>query len=198
MSQVDVGGSSAFLQSGPTIRGSNTENGYSIDGMDISNIEGNGIGTAFFLDPFAFQEMNLQIGAAGNASRDRGGLVFNMITRSRTNAFHGGVQLRRLGLAGLTPITCRKTLRTQLLASVPAVVLAANPNFRPASRLSANIPIQARGLSGPIYSRPVVVLAYGKIRHPEPVTLSAAITRTAGRCSRTISNGRSQRRSRGR
>ena len=44
MSQVDVGGSSAFLQSGPTVRGSNHENGYSIDGMDVSNIEGNGGG----------------------------------------------------------------------------------------------------------------------------------------------------------
>ena len=35
MSQVDVGGSSAFLQSGPTVRGSNAENGYFVDGMDI-------------------------------------------------------------------------------------------------------------------------------------------------------------------
>src|SRR5204863_2003731 len=34
MSQVDVGGSAAFLQSGPTIHGSNNENGYFIDGMD--------------------------------------------------------------------------------------------------------------------------------------------------------------------
>ena len=92
MSQVDVGGSSAFLQSGPTVRGSNSENGYFVDGMDISNIEGNGGGTAFFLDPFAFQEMNLQMGAAGNAARDRGGLVFNMITRTGTNQFHGGAQ----------------------------------------------------------------------------------------------------------
>ena len=92
MSQVDVGGSSAFLQSGPTVRGSNSENGYFIDGMDVSNVEGNGSGTAFFLDPFAFQEMNLQLGAAGSAARDRGGLVFNMITRTGTNQFHGGAQ----------------------------------------------------------------------------------------------------------
>ena len=97
MSQVDVGGSSAFLQSGPTVRGSNAENGYFIDGMDISNIEGNGAGTAFFLDPFAFQEMNLQLGAAGNAARDRGGLVFNMITRTGTNQFHGGAQFAGSG-----------------------------------------------------------------------------------------------------
>ena len=34
MSQVDVGGSAAFLQSGPTLHGSSSDNGYSIDGMD--------------------------------------------------------------------------------------------------------------------------------------------------------------------
>lgn len=148
MSQVDVGGSSAFLQSGPTVRGSNTENGYSIDGMDISNIEGNGAATAFFLDPFAFQEMNLQMGAAGNAARDRGGLVFNMITRTGTNRFHGGAQYAGAG-GRLNADNLSAALRTQLLASVPAVVLAANPNFQPASRI-VDISDSGAWLSGPI------------------------------------------------
>ena len=148
MSQVDVGGSSAFLQSGPTVRGSNSENGYSIDGMDISNIEGNGGGTAFFLDPFAFQEMNLQMGAAGIASRDRGGLVFNMITRTGTNQFHGGMQYAASG-GRLNADNLSATLRTQLLASVPAVVLAANPNFQPGSRIE-DISDSGAWLSGPI------------------------------------------------
>jgi len=92
MSQVDVGGSAAFLQSGPTIHGSNNENGYFIDGMDVSNLDGNASGAIFFLDPFAFQEMNLQMGAAGTAYAGRGGLVYNMVTRTGTNAFHGGAQ----------------------------------------------------------------------------------------------------------
>jgi len=148
MSQVDVGGSSAFLQSGPTVRGSNSENGYFIDGMDVSNIEGNGSGTAFFLDPFALQEMNLQVGAAGSASRDRGGLVFNMITRTGTNAFHGGAQYAASG-GRLNADNLSADLRTQLLASVPAVVLAANPNFRPASRI-VDISDSGAWLSGPI------------------------------------------------
>ena len=148
MSQVDVGGSSAFLQSGPTVRGSNTENGYFVDGMDISNIEGNGSGTAFFLDPFAFQEMNLQMGAAGNAARDRGGLVFNMITRTGTNQFHGGAQFAVSG-ASLNADNLSDELRTQLLASVPPVVLAANPNFQPASTIE-DISDTGAWLSGPI------------------------------------------------
>jgi len=148
MSQVDVGGSSAFLQSGPTIHGSNSENGYAVDGMDISNIEGNGAGTAFFLDPFAFQEMNLQLGAAGIAARDRGGLVFNMVTRTGTNLFHGGMQYAGAG-STLNADNLSPALRTQLLASVPAVVLAANPNFRPASRI-ADISDSGGWLAGPI------------------------------------------------
>ena len=148
MSQVDVGGSSAFLQSGPTVRGSNAENGYFVDGMDISNIEGNGSGTAFFLDPFAFQEMNLQMGAAGNAARDRGGLVFNMITRTGTNQFHGGAQFAVSG-ASLNADNLSDELRTQLLASVPPVVLAANPNFQPASTIE-DISDTGAWLSGPI------------------------------------------------
>lgn len=148
MSQVDVGGSSAFLQSGPTVRGSNSENGYFIDGMDVSNIEGNGAATAFFLDPFAFQEMNLQMGAAGNAARDRGGLVFNMITRTGTNQFHGGAQYAGSG-GRLNADNLSAALRTQLLASVPAVVLAANPNFQPGSRI-VDISDSGAWLSGPI------------------------------------------------
>jgi hypothetical protein len=148
MSQVDVGGSAAFLQSGPTLHGSSSENGYFIDGMDVSNIEGNASGAAFFLDPFAFQEMNLQMGAAGTAGADRGGLVFNMITRTGTNSFHGGAQYAgatsALNSDNLTP-----ALRTRLLDSVPAVVLAANPKFQPSSHIR-DIFDSGSWLSGPI------------------------------------------------
>jgi Carboxypeptidase regulatory-like domain len=42
LSKVDVGGSEAFLQSTPTVHGSSLENGYSIDGMDVSALDGNG------------------------------------------------------------------------------------------------------------------------------------------------------------
>ena len=167
MSQVDVGGSSAFLQSGPTVRGSNAENGYFVDGMDISNIEGNGGGTAFFLDPFAFQEMNLQMGAAGNAARDRGGLVFNMITRTGTNPFHGGAQFALSG-ASLNADNLSDELRTQLLASVPPVVLAANPNF--ATGVDDRGHFRYRRVAvRPDHSRQALVRGHVEIRHVEPV-----------------------------
>src|SRR5438874_2716199 len=148
MSQVDVGGSAAFLQSGPTLHGSNNENGYFIDGMDVSNLDGNASGAIFFLDPFAFQEMNLQMGAAGTAYAGRGGLVYNMVTRTGTNAFHGGVQYtganKALGADNLT-----SGLRTQLLASVPAIALAANPNLKPTAYIESIVD-SGSWLSGPI------------------------------------------------
>src|SRR5258706_14524427 len=125
MSQVDVGGSAAFLQSGPTIHGSNNENGYYIDGMDVSNLDGNASGAIFFLDPFAFQEMNLQMGAAGTAYAGRGGLGYNMVNRTGTNAMHGGVQYTGANTS-LRSDNLTAALRTQLLASVPAAGPAAH------------------------------------------------------------------------
>ena len=92
--------------------------------------------------------MNLQMGAAGNAARDRGGLVFNMITRTGTNLFHGGAQFAVSG-ASLNADNLSAELRTQLLASVPPVVLAANPNFQPASTIE-DISDTGAWLSGPI------------------------------------------------
>ena len=51
LSKVDVGGSEAFLQSTPTVHGSSLENGYFIDGMDVSALDGNGTVAAMYLDP---------------------------------------------------------------------------------------------------------------------------------------------------
>jgi hypothetical protein len=59
LSKVDVGGSESFLQSTATVHGSNNENGYLIDGMDVSNLDGNGTGAVLYLDPYAFQETNV-------------------------------------------------------------------------------------------------------------------------------------------
>ena len=54
LSKVDVGGSESFLQSTATVHGSNNENGFLIDGMDVSNLDGNGTGAVLYLDPYAF------------------------------------------------------------------------------------------------------------------------------------------------
>ena len=89
VSKVDVGGSESFLQSGVTVRGTDNEGGYYIDGMDVSSLDGEGDGATMYLDPYAFAESNF---LAGNnpAESPRGGLIFNMVTKTGTNQLHGG------------------------------------------------------------------------------------------------------------
>src|SRR5712691_682817 len=130
LSKVDVGGSEAFLQSSVTVHGSINEGGYFSDGMDVGNADGNGTGAVLYLDPYAFQEVNFQIGGGGTATSNRGGLLFNMITRTGTNQLHGGGMFtganHGMGFANYSP-----ALKAQILAGVPAVALAANPNLVP-------------------------------------------------------------------
>src|SRR2546422_4337695 len=130
LSKVDVGGSEAFLQSTPTVHGSSLENGYFMDGMDVSALDGNGTVAAMYLDPYMFQETNIQTGGGRSAERQKGGLIFNMITKSGTNQFHGGYSFNGAS-HGLGFANYSSTLKTQLLAAVPATALAANPNIVP-------------------------------------------------------------------
>ena len=130
LSKVDVGGSESFLQSSATVHGSANENGYLIEGMDVSNLDGNGSAAIMYLDPYAFEETNYQMGSAGTAASNRGGLLFNMITRTGSNKLHGGAMFNGanhgMGSANYSP-----ALRSQLLAAVPPAALAANPNIVP-------------------------------------------------------------------
>src|SRR5207247_10995810 len=120
LSKVDVGGSESFLQSTATVHGSNNENGFLIDGMDVSNLDGNGTGAVLYLDPYAFQETNYQTSGGGTAVAQKGGLIFNMVTRTGTNQLHGGAMFNGanhgLGSANYSP-----DLRTPLLAGVQDV-----------------------------------------------------------------------------
>ena len=129
LGKVDVGGSEAFLQSSTTVHGSLNENGYMIDGMDISSMDSSGTVAMIYPDPFAFQETNYQT-ANGPAERSKGGVIFNMITKSGTNTLHGGYMFsganHAMGSANYSP-----ALKAQLLAAVPAAALAANPNIVP-------------------------------------------------------------------
>jgi hypothetical protein len=130
MSKIDVGGTEAFLQSAAAVRGTSSENKFTIDGMDVSALDGTGTVAAMYLDPFAFEETNFQTGA-GSAEQSNGGLTFNMITRTGTNQLHGGAKFN-----GTTPALSRSRnyspeLRAQLLAGVPARALAAKPDIEP-------------------------------------------------------------------
>ena len=130
LSKVDVGGTEQFLQSSASVRGNANENKFTIDGMDVSSMDGNASIATMYLDPYAFQETNFMMGA-GSAENSNGGLTFNMVTRSGTNQFHGGAKYD--GTFG--PLADARNfdddLRAQLLAGVPARALAANPNIEP-------------------------------------------------------------------
>jgi hypothetical protein len=148
LSKVDVGGSEAFLQSSVTVHGSSNEGGYFVDGMDVGQLDGTGTGATLYLDPYAFQENNFQIGGAGTATSNRGGLLVNMITRTGTNQLHGGAMFtganRSMGSSNYSD-----ALRTQLLAGVPPAALAANPNIVPGADI-LKISDAGAWLSGPI------------------------------------------------
>src|ERR1700736_5443568 len=88
-SKVDVGGSESFQQSGIQVHGTSNENGYYVDGMNVSSTQSSGSIATFYLDPYAFEEANFRSGNVP-AEATTGGLVFNMISRTGTNATHGG------------------------------------------------------------------------------------------------------------
>jgi hypothetical protein len=134
VSKVDVGGSESFLQSGVTVRGTNNEGGYYIDGMDVSSLDGEGDGATMYLDPYAFAESNF---LAGNnpAEAPRGGLVFNMVTKTGTNQLHGGGMFsganRGMGFDNFSD-----ELRSQLLATLNPQVRAAVPDIKPGADIN--------------------------------------------------------------
>jgi hypothetical protein len=90
MNKVDTGGSQMFLQSQATTRGSTGEAGYFIDGLDVSAQDGNGSTAVLYIDPYAFQESTFQFGGAGRSETAKGGLLYNVISRTGTNQLHGG------------------------------------------------------------------------------------------------------------
>ena len=148
LSKVDVGGSESFLQSAATVHGSTNENGFLIDGMDVSNLDGNGSQAIMYLDPYAFEETNYQMGSAGTAVSSRGGLLFNMVTRTGTNRFRGGGMFsganRAMGSANYSD-----ALKADLLAAVPPAALAANPDIVPGADILKIYDIGA-WVAGPI------------------------------------------------
>ena len=144
----DVGGSESFAQSYATVHGSLTsENGYMVDGMEVALPRGTGGFVAGYWDAFMFDEVNYQV-ANAPAERSRGGILYNMITRTGSNNFTGQAQLigtgNRLQSNNISP-----ALRTQLLKQVRPQVLAANPDIEPSAEILDLYDFSARA-SGPI------------------------------------------------
>ncbi len=158
LGKVDVGGNESFLQSTTTVHGTANENSFMVDGMDVSAPVGVGTEISIYPDPYLLQEINFQLGN-GSAEVSQGGVVFNQITKTGTNRFHGGYMFaganRGMGSANASP-----ALRAQLLASVPQKVLAANPNIVPGADIQ-HIYDTGVWLSGPILRDRLWFLAAG-------------------------------------
>jgi len=130
LAKYDVGGSESFLRSASSVHGSaEDENGWFIDGMDTAYTGGTGGIPIVYFDPYMFQEANYQT-ANGPAERSEGGIIYSMVTKTGTNAFHAMASFtganNSMGSDNVSP-----ELRSQLLAAVPAKVLAVNPDIVP-------------------------------------------------------------------
>ena len=131
LAKVDVGGSEAFLQSNAQVRGSSNENGYFIDGMDVNGTFGAGGVATHYLDPYGFQESNFMMGG-GSADSQKGGLVYNMIPRTGTNQYRGQIMVTGTSNRFNFP-NYSDALKAELLAGVPDLAKAANPNLEPSA-----------------------------------------------------------------
>ena len=118
-----------------------------IDGMEQGCSNSAGASHCQYLDPQGFQEVNVQVGNAP-AESSRGGLVYNFVTRTGSNVYHGGFTASGTN-QNFQADNINAQLRDQLLAGVPTAALAANPNLRPGAKVlhSFNVSGQA---SGPI------------------------------------------------
>jgi hypothetical protein len=148
MTTYDVGGSNSYQASFPTSHGSvAAENKYLIDGMDVSSANFVGAGILTYYDSMMFEEINYQVGGA-SAENSQGGVVMNMVTKTGTNDFHGSFMISGSN-KNLQASNVTADLRRDLLANVPAKVLAANPDIQPGNKI-LDMYDSSLSLSGPI------------------------------------------------
>ena len=196
MSKVDVGGTEQFLQSSASVRGNANENKFTIDGMDVSSLDGNASIATMYLDPYAFQETNFMMGA-GSAENSNGGLTFNMVTRSGTNQFHGGALYNGTFGPLADAQNFDEEMAKQLLAAVPP--RGAGRPTRASRRTPTSRRCTTSAPGSPARS------SWTNCGSPARITTSAttptswaATTRTARRSSTTTSCGPLRQRPRGR
>jgi Carboxypeptidase regulatory-like domain/TonB dependent receptor-like, beta-barrel len=120
LDKYDVGGREMFGQSNASAHGS-TEREYFIDGMDL-----NQYGGTFYIDSFAFQEVNIQT-ANMSAERSTGGVVWMFVTKTGSNQFHGTGAFLGMAHGCCEADNINAETEKTLLAAVPPYALAADP-----------------------------------------------------------------------
>jgi len=117
--------------------------------MDVSNLDGNGTGAVLYLDPYAFQETNYQTSGGGTAVCAEGRPALQHGHPDGHQSVSRRRDVQRRGIAAWGPRTTRRTCAPSLLAAVPAVALAANPNIVPGADILKIYDVGA-WLAGPI------------------------------------------------
>lgn len=124
---IDVGGRNMPDSGTMHVNGSNDkEESYVIDGLDVTSAQENGV--QFKIDTFGATEVNFQAGRT-LADTARGGVQINVITKTGTNKFSGGLLAQGANSKLESNNVKDAAIRAQLLAGVPAKALAANPNI---------------------------------------------------------------------
>jgi hypothetical protein len=165
----DIGGDNSFNNQTLSAHGSGAdENKYMIDGMDVSHGSGTGSSSVSYFDTFMFTEVNYGLGN-NSAEMAQGGVVYNMISKTGTNAFH--LAFRAMGTNdSLQANNISPEIREQLLANVPARVRAVSPNPRNGILSIADIGLSA---SGPIVRDKLWFVATAKLNPLRDVRLGS-------------------------
>jgi hypothetical protein len=168
---IDVGGSQGFQQQAVTVRGNNATNTFAIDGMDVS--AATQTLAIIYLDPVSFQETSFQVAAAG-AETSSGGMTFNAVTRTGTNQWHGGVGSpgSTLGSHWASAQNFSTQQRADVLATVPAAVLKANPNLSPNNNILMFNDFNA-WIAGPVIKNKLWVAGSWRDQRYDILTLGA-------------------------
>jgi carboxypeptidase family protein len=146
--RYDVGGSNALVLTHTSVHGSLVaESGYHVDGVEMSSAFGDGGSKANGWDTNMFQEVNYQLGNA-SAEYQKGGVVYNMVTRTGTNQFRGTLSFTGTN-DSLQADNVTSDLLRDLRLGVPALALQANPDVNPAAKVLRLLDT-AQSLSGPL------------------------------------------------
>ncbi len=135
LSRTDVAGDASYNQANITVHGANQtrEGAYTMDGFEFGSALNGGGDLAMYVPPSNYQEVNYQGGNA-SAENQRGGLVYNFVTRTGSNKIHVDYSFsgssQSLQANNITP-----ALKADFIAALPAKVLAANPNFDPSGKI---------------------------------------------------------------
>ena len=149
LSKYDVGGSESFALTPATSHGSNYqgESMFQVDGMNTDAAASQSGSNIIYFDTFMFEEANFKTSNM-SAEDTRGGVVYNLVTKTGTNKFRGTFMFdgsnQDLQSNNITP-----ALMKDLLTGVPAKALAANPGLQPGAKI-LDIADTGATYSGPI------------------------------------------------